>query len=142
MVTVVSMKLIAVAVYKTPSPSSRPTRARRKSQWGMPAGGDFRKEIQPESIDFFSRKTLADRGRAAPFLLPNGECAKFRLAVRPPFSKGDEHRGAIRRWRGKSPFPLGERKAFLICSVKSAFALLLTKVTKPGSRRKGSDWIG
>jgi len=46
---------------------------RRKSQWGIPAGGKFRKEIQLEPIDFFSRKTLADRGRAIPFLLPNGE---------------------------------------------------------------------
>lgn len=30
-----------------------------------------------------------------------------------------------------SPFPLGERNALLMRSVKSAFALLLTKVTKP-----------
>jgi len=82
-----------MAMYKTSSLSSRPTRERRKSQWGIPAGGDCRKTIQPEPIDFFSRKTLAERGRAAPFLLPNGECAKFRLAVRPPFSKGDEHWG-------------------------------------------------
>ena len=49
---------------------------RRKSQWGIPAGGDLRQKIQPEPIDFFSRKTLADIGKAAPFLLPNGECNK------------------------------------------------------------------
>lgn len=28
---------------------------------------------------------------------------KFREAVRPPFSKGDEHWGAVRRRRGKAP---------------------------------------
>ena len=32
-----------------------------------------------------------------------------------------------------SPFPLGERNALLMRSVKSAFALLLTKVTKPAA---------
>ena len=32
-----------------------------------------------------------------------------------------------------TPFPLGERNALLIRSVKSAFALLLTKVTKPAA---------
>ena len=91
--TVVSIFLIAVSVYKTPSLSSRPTWGAEKSQWGISAGGDFREEIQPEPIDFFARKTLAERGRATPFLLPNGEYAKFRLAVRPPFSKGDEYWG-------------------------------------------------
>jgi hypothetical protein len=111
MVTVVSMFLTVGAVLKTPSPSSRPSRERRKCQWGIPAGGDCRKTIQPEPIDFCSRITLDSRGMAAPFLLPNGECAKFRLAVRPPFSKGDEHWGAVRRQRGKAPYPLGERNS-------------------------------
>ena len=32
-----------------------------------------------------------------------------------------------------TPFPLGERNALLMRSVKSAFALLLTKVTKPAA---------
>ena len=34
-------------------------------------------------------------------------------------------------------FPLGERNALLMRSVKSAFALLLTKVTKPAAAAKG-----
>jgi hypothetical protein len=56
---------------------------------------------------------------------------KFRQAMRLPFSKGNEHWGGVRRRRGKAPFhPVG-RNALLIRSVKSAFALLLTKVTKP-----------
>jgi hypothetical protein len=93
MVTVVTVFSVAVVVSKTSSPSSRPTRERRKSQWGRLAGGDFREEIQPEPIDFCSRITLDSGGMATPFLLPNGECEKFRLAVRPPFSKGDEHWG-------------------------------------------------
>jgi len=61
MVTIVSIFLGAVAVYKIPSPSSRPSRERRESQWGIPAGGDLRQQIQPEPIDLFSRKTLAVR---------------------------------------------------------------------------------
>lgn len=32
----------------------------------------------------------------------------------------------------QAAFPLGERKALLMRSVKSAFALLLKKATKPG----------
>ena len=36
-------------------------RERRKGQGGIPAGGDFRKEIQPEPLELFSRKTLAQR---------------------------------------------------------------------------------
>ena len=71
--TVVSIFLGAVAVYKIPSLSSRPTRERIKSQWGILAGGDLRQQIQPVPIDFFSRKTLASRGKATLFLLPNGE---------------------------------------------------------------------
>ena len=49
--------------------------------------------------------------------------------------------GVVRRQRGNAPHPLGERKtclqvAFLIGSpVKSAFALLLTRVTEPRLRR-------
>ncbi len=72
--------------------------------------------------------------------------AKFPPAVRLPFSKGNEHWGAIRRLLGQRPtaepmtvqreslcgFPLGERKgAFDSPAVKSAFALLLTRVTEP-----------
>ena len=33
-------------------------------------------------------------------------------------------------------YPLGERNALLMRSVKSAFALLLTKVTKPAAERR------
>ena len=36
-------------------------RERRKGQGGIPAGGDFHKEIQPEPLELFSRKTLAQR---------------------------------------------------------------------------------
>ena len=49
-------------------------RERREGQGGMPAGGDFRKEIQPEPLELFSRKTLARGGERDRFpLLPNGE---------------------------------------------------------------------
>jgi hypothetical protein len=41
---------------------------------------------------------------AAPFLLPNGEWIKFRLAVRPLFSKCDAHRGPSAD-AGQSPSP-------------------------------------
>jgi len=45
--------------------------------------------------------------------------------------KGQPCWGAVRRRRGKAPnHPVG-RNALLMRSVKSAFALLLTKVTKP-----------
>ena len=36
-------------------------RERRKGQGGIPAGGDFHKETQPEPLELFSRKTLAQR---------------------------------------------------------------------------------
>ena len=36
----------------------------------------------------------------------------------------------------RSRIPLGERNALLMRSVKSAFALLLTKVTKPAAERR------
>lgn len=61
--------------------------------------------------------------------------------MRPPFSKGDEHWGAISRCRGKAPHPLGERKAFLIRSVKNAFEFTFDKSNKT-SARAGTDWIG
>ena len=38
-------------------------------------------------------------------------------------------------------FPLGERNALLMRSVKSAFALLLTKVTKPAAERRKSFYL-
>ena len=36
-------------------------RERRKGQGGIPAGGDFHEEIQPEPLELFSRKTLAQQ---------------------------------------------------------------------------------
>ena len=36
----------------------------------------------------------------------------------------------------EAAYPLGERNALLMRSVKSAFALLLTKVTKPAAERR------
>ena len=33
----------------------------RKGQGGIPAGGDSRKEIQPDLLELFSQKTLAQR---------------------------------------------------------------------------------
>ena len=136
MVTVVTVFSIAVVVSKTSSPPTRPSRERRKSQWGILAGGDCRKTIQPEPIDFSSRMTLGSGGVAAPFLLPNGECAKFRLAVRPPFSKGDEHWGAIRRWRGKAPYPIGERKEHLLMAAgcQKCFCVTFDKSNKTPAR--------
>lgn len=59
------------------------------------------------------------------------------------FAGGTPHKIPSHR-HGSGPYaacPLGERKALLIRSVKSAFALLLRKVTKPGvppiTNRKG-----
>ena len=44
-------------------------RERRKGQGGIPAGGDFRKEIQPEPLELYSRKTLAQQeGKENAFL--------------------------------------------------------------------------
>ena len=34
---------------------------RKKGQVGIPAGGDFHKEIQPEPLELYSRKTLAQQ---------------------------------------------------------------------------------
>jgi hypothetical protein len=143
MVTVVTVFSVARSVSKSSSPSTRPSRERRKSQWGIPAGGDCRKTIQPEPIDFCSRKTLDSGGMAAPFLLPNGECARFRLAVRPPFSKGDEHWGAVRRQRGKAPFPLGERKEHLLMAVgcQKCFCVTFDKSNKTPAVA-GTEWKG
>lgn len=36
----------------------------------------------------------------------------------------------------EAAYPLGERNALLMRSVKSAFVLLLTKVTKPAAKRR------
>jgi len=43
-------------------------RERRKGQGGIPAGGDFHKEIQPEPLELFSRKnTRAAEGKEKTF---------------------------------------------------------------------------
>ena len=148
-VTVVTVFSVVMLVSKSSSPSSRPTRERRKSQWGIPAGGDLRQQIQPEPIDFSSRITLGNGGMAAPFLLPNGECAKFRLAVRPPFSKGDEHWGMFCRTWGKAPhgsqpcYPLGERKEHLLMAAgcQKCFCVTFDKSNKTPACA-GTEWKG
>ena len=151
MVTVVTVFAVARSVSKSSSPSTRPSREQRKSQWGIPVGGDCRKTIQPGPIDFCSRKTLDSGGMAAPFILPNGECAKFRLAVRPPFSKGDEHWGMFRRTWGKAPhglqpcYPLGERKEHLLMAAgcQKCFCVTFDKSNKTpahaGMESKGCE---
>lgn len=90
------------------------TGAGAKSRGGILAGGDCHKAIQPEPLDAAPRTTLASGGMATPFLLPNGECIKFRLAVRPPFSKGDEHWGSHPQMAGQSPqsHPVGRNSIF------------------------------
>ena len=51
--------------------------------------------------------------------------------------KGRPCWGAARRQRGKAPYhPVGRKCAFDGSAVKSAFALLLAKVTKPPLRRR------
>ena len=40
----------------------------------------------------------------------------------------------------EAAYPLGERNALLMRSVKSAFALLLTKVTKPAAERRKTSF--
>ena len=59
-----------------------------------------------------------------------GEGEKFREAVRPPFSKGDEHWGAIHRWRGKAPYPLGERKGTYDTKCQKCFCVTFAKSNK------------
>ena len=134
MVSVVTMFRGVGAVSKIPSPSSRPT------QWsGEKVNGAYlRVEIcaskyNPNPLIFSHGKHLPIEERQHLSSCLTASVIKFREAVRPPFSKGDEHWGAIRRWRGEAPYyPVG-RNALLMRSVKSAFALLLTKVTKPAA---------
>jgi len=66
-------------------------------------------------LDRVTRNTLNYQGAGIflPAPLPHGECGvwgkapqvKFRVGVRLPFSKGKEDWGAVRRRRGKAPFP-------------------------------------
>lgn len=63
---------------------------------------------------------------------------KFRRGAGRPFQRA-ALLGACRSRRGKAPYPLGERKGAFDASrpkasrVKSAFALLLARVTEPAS---------
>ena len=97
------------------------------------SGWRFPKEILSGSKGIFSRQTLVERRKGFPlFFFQEASAVEFREAVRPPFSKGDEHWGLPQGSGAKPLLSEGERKALLMRSVKSAFALLLTKVTKLG----------
>ena len=96
--TIVSVFMIAVAVSKTSSSSSRPTRgAEEKVTGGRLAGGDFHRKYNPNPLAFSHGKHLPpEEGQRHSSCLTASEI-KFRLAVWLPFSKGDEHWGINRR---------------------------------------------
>ena len=58
-----------------------------------------------------------------------GDCTEGQAATVPCFAEPVQV-------ANKAAYSLGERNALLMRSVKSAFALLLTKVTKPAAERR------
>lgn len=74
---------------------------------------------------------------------PTASEIKFREAVRPPFSKGDEYWGAVRRRRGKAPYPLGERKGAFDAQCQKCFCVTFEKSNKtsasPDTNRKKGE---
>lgn len=59
-----------------------------------------------------------------------------RLAVTPWILQSGYYLQATAEASAEAAYPLGERNALLMRSVKSAFALLLKKVTKPAAERR------
>ena len=64
-----------------------------------------------------------------------GDCTEGQAATMPCFAKPVQTANMAKAPAGAA-YPLGERNALLMRSVKSAFALLLTKVTKPAAERR------
>ena len=115
-------------VFKTPSPSSRPTQgAGEKSRghtcgWRFPQGNTTRTPLL-----LVTEKHLPTERKQQLPLLPNGECTKFREAMRLPFSKDIEHWGAsadggakpLPSRRAQSTFDTECRKCFCVTFDKS-----------------------
>ena len=89
MVTVVTMIWGVGAVLKRPSPSSQPSQgARQEVKGGIPAGGDCRKAIQPEPLDFWpTEDTGRVGGKAVPFPPAQRRVSKFRRGAGCPFQR-------------------------------------------------------
>ena len=64
-----------------------------------------------------------------------GECSEGQAATTPCFVEPVQVANMAEA-SAEAAYPLGERNALLMRSVKSAFALLLTKVTKPAAERR------
>ncbi len=64
-----------------------------------------------------------------------GECSEGQAAAVPCFAEPVQVANMAEA-SAEAAYPLGERNALLMRSVKSAFALLLTKVTKPAAERR------
>ena len=65
----------------------------------------------------------------------DGECSEEQAATVPCFAEPVQVVNIAKAPAGAA-YPFGERNALLMRSVKSAFALLLTKVTKPAAERR------
>ena len=88
-VTAVTAFRSAEAVCKTSSRSSRLSRgAGAKVKGGIPAGGDCRKAIQPEPLDFWpTEDTGRVGGKAVPFPPAQRRVSKFRRGAGCPFQR-------------------------------------------------------
>ena len=64
-----------------------------------------------------------------------GECSEGQAAAVPCFAEPVQVANMAEA-SAEAAYPRGERNALLMRSVKSAFALLLTKVTKPAAERR------
>lgn len=64
-----------------------------------------------------------------------GDCTEGQSATVPCFAEPVQVANKAQAPAGAA-YPLGERNALLMRSVKSAFKLLLTKVTKPAAERR------
>ena len=64
-----------------------------------------------------------------------GECSEGQATSTPCFAEPVQVANMAEA-SAEAAYPLGERNALLMRSVKSAFALLLTKVTKPAAERR------
>lgn len=84
-------------------------RERRKGQGGIPAGGDFRKEIQPEPLELFSRKTLAQRRGERLLSPPVQRRVKFRRGAGSPFQRALPAGELSADSRGSTPPGASER---------------------------------
>ena len=106
-VTAVTAFLRAGAVSKTSSRSSRLSRGSGvKCQGGIPAGGDCRKAIQPEPLDFWpTEDTGRVGGKAVPFPPAQRRVSKFRRGAGCPFQRAALLGEATAVAGGKAPAP-------------------------------------